>query len=132
MNADDVVTLSGLTRFFPLLNAGLICSLLALLVKFRLENRKLSITENSGLRQEFIEEMHALREEVKGLRSENGQLRDEVRQLHSVIDGMRRGALEGGISAQRVVLDALPAGSVSPAIKSAGERAQRASRRGRG
>jgi uncharacterized protein YlxW (UPF0749 family) len=126
---DQVITLTGLTRFFPLLNASLLCGLLALVVKYRLENRKLSITENTGLRSEFIEEMKELREEVKGLRSENGQLRDEVRQLHGIIDGMRRQAQGDALSAQRVVLDSLPAGSVPPVIADAARRADRARRR---
>lgn len=65
--------------------------------------RELDIGERSGLREEFIGEMAALREEVKGLREENSALRQEIRALHGIIDGMRRDQLQGAISTQSVV-----------------------------
>jgi uncharacterized protein YlxW (UPF0749 family) len=129
MSPETASLVNGLARFSSILNAGLICSLLALIVKYRLENRKLSITENTGLRSEFIAEMRELRDEVKGLRVENAQLREEVSQLHAVIDGMRRSSLGEAISEQRVIVDSLPDAKVSPTIKAAAVRAARAARR---
>lgn len=74
---------------------------------------ELEIAKNSGLREEFIEEMAALRAEVKGLREENEHLRREIRELHGVIDGMRRENLTAHLAGQRVVAESL---SRSPAI----------------
>lgn len=82
--------------------------LLGMILNHQRQNRKMSIQVNGEVRQEFIDEMKALREEVKGLRRENDSLREEVRSLHGVIDGMRRESLAGHLSAQRVVAEALP------------------------
>ncbi|NLS27924.1 hypothetical protein S2M10_29260 [Sphingomonas sp. S2M10] len=87
---------------------------------------KLQIEANSGLRREFIDEMHALRSEVKALREENGLLRREISELHRIIDGMRRENLSAQISGQRVIqrtlmdqLDALPgSGADAPPLAS--------------
>lgn len=70
--------------------------------------RELDIGENSGLRKEFIEEMAALREEVAGLRVENGELRREIRALHGIIDGMRRGQLQADLSEHSAMARQLP------------------------
>lgn len=96
---------------FGPLNTGLISIMITLLViamKNQIANRKMTIQVNGEVRSEFIEEMQALRLEVKGLRDENVNLRQEVRSLHSIIDGMRREGISGYISAQRVVADNLP------------------------
>lgn len=92
-------------------------------------NRKMTIQVNGEVRQEFIDEMAALRGEVKSSREESeglreeirtlrsevrkrddkiDQLRDEVRSLHGVIDGMRRENLGAHTSAQRVIAERLP------------------------
>lgn len=100
---------------FGPLNTGLISIMIALLgimMKNQITNRKMTIQVNGEVRSEFIEEMQALRTEVKGLRDENDSLRKEVRELHGVIDGMRREALQAGISTQRAVVESLPAGFV--------------------
>lgn len=96
---------------FGPLNTGLISIMILLLtiaMKNQIANRKMTIQVNGEVRSEFIEEMQALRTEVKGLRDENVNLRQEVRELHSVIDGMRREGLASQLSAQRVVADLIP------------------------
>ena len=91
---------------------------LGLLLRNNLANRKLTLEDNKGLRAEFIEEMRELRDEVKGLREENFGLRNEVkglrnegdmmrgeiRELHAVIDGMRRDNLTTTLAEQRVFI----------------------------
>lgn len=77
---------------------------------------ELEIGQNTGLRKEFIEEMQALREEVKGLRLENGELRHEIRELHQIIDGMRREQLQAGASEHAVLARHLP---LTPAMSRA-------------
>lgn len=62
---------------------------------------ELEITRDTGLRQEFIDEMRQLRDEVKSLRDENGELRKEIRELHGIIDGMRRENLTANLAVQR-------------------------------
>lgn len=107
---------------FGPLNTGLISIMITLLLfamKNQIANRKMTIQVNGEVRSEFIEEMQALRLEVKGLRDENVSLRGEVRELHGVIDGMRREALQAGISTQRAVAQSLPPGFVPPATQEA-------------
>lgn len=111
-------------QFSPLNTAltSIAIGLLGLLLRYQYVNRKLTVEVNGEVRKEFIEEMHALRDQIGGLRDdnetlrgevrtlrrENDSLRDEVRSLHGVIDGMRRENLTGHIAAQRVIADALP------------------------
>lgn len=82
----------------------------------RPQMRQMDLTEGGILREAIAAEMKGLREEITSLRDENNSLRAEVRQLHGIIDGMRREALTGQLSAQRVVADALPK---SPEMKRA-------------
>jgi hypothetical protein len=70
--------------------------------------RELDISEDAGIRAFMAEQMDGLRVEIKTLREENQSLRNEVRGLHGVIDGMRREALQAGISTQRAVVGSLP------------------------
>lgn len=83
---------------------------------------ELDIGERSGLREEFIAEMAALRDEVKGLREENSALRGEIRTLHGVIDGMRRENLQSALSTQRAVVGSLPPDFVPTKTREALER----------
>lgn len=87
----------------------------------RPEMAKLEIGENGAIRSEYIAEMAALRDEIKGLRDENKSLRDEVRELHGMLDGLRREQLAGALATQsavaRAVVDDMP-----PATKAALER----------
>lgn len=108
--AASKVAATNISPFGPL-NTGLISimlGVLALLLKNQMAHRKMTIQVNGEVRSEFIDEMQALRLEVKGLRDENVNLRQEVRELHSVIDGMRREGLSGQLSAQRVVAEMMP------------------------
>jgi regulator of replication initiation timing len=98
--------------------------------------KELEITEGESVRAFFMAQMDSLREEIAGLRVENTGLRDEVREmrgentmlrkevrdLHGTIDGMRREALQAGVSTQRAVVDALPPGFVPPATQEALDR----------
>lgn len=113
LNAVAVASKVAATNISPFgpLNTGLISimlGVLALLLKNQMAHRKMTIQVNGEVRSEFIDEMQALRLEVKGLRDENVNLRQEVRELHSVIDGMRREGLSGQLSAQRVVAEMMP------------------------
>jgi cell division protein FtsB len=115
---------------------GLVVPLVVVILGFIIRNRKLTIDYNSGLRSEFITEMHNLRDEIKGLRGENeglrtevktmrrenDLLRDEVRQLHGVIDGLRRQSLQTTISAQGDVLRTFPPSAVPAQTLKAMER----------
>lgn len=137
--AAKVATQAGVISPFGPLNTVLISLMITLLVfllKYQLANRKMTIQVNGEVRQEFINEMHALRDQVTGLRDdneglrveirtlrrENDQLRDEVRSLHGVIDGMRRDNLQSGLSTQRAVVDSLPRELVPPATRAALDR----------
>ncbi len=84
--------------------------------------KELQIGENAGIRAEFIEEMKELRGEIKGLRDENAALRSEVRNLHGIIDGMRRESLQVGLSTQRAVVSSLPPDMVPEKTREALER----------
>lgn len=141
----DPAIIAKLVQVFPALNATLLVSLIALFLKNRLESRKLTIGENAGLRKEFIEEMavlrgelHSARDELRSARDESGSLRDEVRnlraevrnrddqiialrgevrELHGVIDGLRRETQTGSIAAQRVIARGIT--DVSPEMQDA-------------
>ena len=84
--------------------------------------RELEMTEGDSLRAAFVAEMTALRAEIKDLRDENTALRSEIRGLHATIDGMRREAMQAGVSTQRAVVDALPPGFVPPRTQEALDR----------
>lgn len=115
----------------PFFNGTMIITVMGLCAKLiidnrktKIENRKLTIEENAGLRKEFLDEMHSMRDqlgglrddndklrgEVRSLRAENDNLRTEVRGLHAVIDGLRRETQGAAISAQRVVAANMPGG----------------------
>ena len=111
---------SNLVQAFPVLNGALLVGLIGLTTRTFIANRKLTISENTGLRAEFIGEMHELRSEVKDLRVENENLRKEVRELHGVIDGMRREALSAHLSQQAHVLREMP--DLPPGTRKALER----------
>jgi uncharacterized protein YlxW (UPF0749 family) len=100
-------SIAVLFKIFPALNAIALMGLITLAVRYRLASRKLKIEENSGLRREFIEEMGALRQEVRDLRGENEILRKEIRELHAILDGVRRENQTAQVSGQRVIADAL-------------------------
>lgn len=89
-----------------------IISFATYLIKQRPKMRELDIGEDSSIRTFLSSEISGLRTEIKDLRDENTALRAEIRELHGVIDGMRREALQGGLSAQRAVVQALPRGVV--------------------
>lgn len=88
-------------EYASLINGGFLVALVGMLLKNRLDNRKVTIEENKGLRTEFITEMHALRDDVKSLRGENDNLRKEVRELHFIIDGLRKQNLSTQIAILR-------------------------------
>lgn len=92
--------------------------LLGLLLRFHLANRKMTIAVNGEVRQEFIDEMKALRDEVRELRDENSALRREISELHGVIDGMRRDQLTGQLATQTVIARQM-GGMVPPATRAA-------------
>lgn len=114
------VTVNNLTPTFYALCVAIL-GLFGILARQWVPLRKLENENNAGLRKEFIDEMHALRtevtglrddnatlrNEVKGLRGENDLLRTELREMHNVIDGMRRENQSAQISGQRVIVDAL-------------------------
>lgn len=101
--AREGATLAG--QFSPLNTALLTVAIgiLSLLLRYQITNRKMTIAVNGEVRQEFIDEMKALRDEVRELRDENGALRREIGELHGVIDGMRREALTGNLATQRAM-----------------------------
>lgn len=82
--------------------------LIKLVINQRPKMKELEIGEDEGIRAFFATQIEGLRVEIKDLREENTALRNEVRTLHGVIDGMRREALQVGISTQRAVVDSLP------------------------
>lgn len=104
-------------QYAALINGGLIVAVVGMLLKNRLDNRKLTVEENKGLRAEFITEMHALRDDVKGLRIENDNLRKEVLELHYVIDGLRKQNLSTQIAMLRTADE-----RVTPEIQAAMDR----------
>jgi len=67
---------------FGPLNTTLISIMIGLIVallRIQLANRKMTIQVNGEVRQEFIDEMAALRSEVKASREENEKLRESAR-----------------------------------------------------
>lgn len=82
--------------------------LIKLVINQRPKMRELDIGEDENIRAFFAAQIEGLRGEIKDLREENTALRNEVRTLHGVIDGMRREALQAGISTQRAVVGSLP------------------------
>lgn len=101
-------------EYAALINGGFLVAVVGMLLKYRLDNRKVTVEDNKGLRAEFIAEMHALRDDVKALRTENDGLRKEVRDLHFVIDGMRKQNLATQMAMLRAGED-----RVSPEIEAA-------------
>ena len=106
---------------FSLLNTGLLTiaiGILGMLLHHSVTNRKMTIAVNGEVRQEFIDEMKALRDEVRDLRDENTALRREISELHGVIDGMRRDQLTGQLATQTVIARQM-GGMVPPATRAA-------------
>lgn len=119
--SDNLLGIPGLT-FGGVGNWAIVAVLLAAFIRAWPKLKELEIGKNAGLRREFIEEMQALREEVTGLRNENGMLRQEVRELHKVIDGMRRGNLASNIEIQREIIGDRPVSApLKRALKSLDE-----------
>lgn len=95
-------------------------------VDFLLETRKLKMLEKKEDRQGFgelievlTEQVKALTNQVSSLSAENGQLRNEVRSLHSILDGMRRSTLQESMSAQRAVVSAIGEDRLTPNLREA-------------
>jgi sensor histidine kinase regulating citrate/malate metabolism len=106
-----------------------VLTLLKILAAQRPKMKELEIGEDASIRAFMAAQMNELRDEIKGLRvetkdlrDENHELRREVKSLHGVIDGMRRDALQAGISTQRAVVESLPPGFVPAATKEALDR----------
>ena len=116
---NETVVVAEMLKAFPILNAGLIATLIGLVLKFQIDRRKLTIQENTGLRSEFIDEMQRLREEVHGLRLENSGLRTEVAELHAIITGMRREGIQAAASAQSQIIRNMPPEAVTDTLRSA-------------
>jgi predicted nuclease with TOPRIM domain len=133
-SATGVLTAAGVWSGVAVICVALIGAVVAY-IKVMPRLRELENANNAGLRKEFIEEMAALRGEVKSAREETNasrlesegmrdevralrtevrkrddkidQLRTEIRELHGVIDGMRRENMAAQISGQRVIVDTL-------------------------
>lgn len=118
--------LTIMTKLFPLINATALITLIGLILRHRIaarktdiEARKVGIEEDDFDRKGWRELIEELSKQVADLRAENGQLRDEVRQLHTIMEGMRRQNLQEGSSAARAVLAALPQENIPPATREA-------------
>lgn len=111
----DILGIPGLT-FGGVGNWAIFAAVVVAIVRIIPQMAKLKVEENAGLRREFIDEMRQLRDEVTQLRTENDILRKEVRELHGVIDGMRRENLTSHIVTQR---DALGDRELSPPMQRA-------------
>lgn len=123
MEADG---LTIMTKLFPLINATALITLIGLILRHRiatrktdLEARKVGIEEDDFDRKGWRELIEELSKQVADLRAENGQLRDEVRQLHTIMEGMRRQNLQEGSSAAKAVLASLPPENIPPATRAA-------------
>lgn len=103
--------------------AGLI-QLARVIAMQRPKMKELEITEAGAWQNVLVGEMQALRNEIKDLREENHGLRKEVRQLHGIIDGMRRENLQVGNSAARAVVESLPREIVPEKTREALDRIQ--------
>jgi len=89
---------------------------------YLIETAKIRAQTKKDDRQGYGGLIEALSKEVAALREENAALRGEVRQLHGLIDGIRRGDLQARTSAQVIELHALPAASIPPATAASLER----------
>lgn len=129
----SIEAMTGLEAVRPWLGTGGILGILILVARYGaplakqvseylIERQKLRMQEKKDDRQGFGDLIEELRKEVSGLRAENATLRQEVRSLHSMIDGMRRGTLQDNLSAQRAVVDNLPEEMVTPAVRASLER----------
>jgi predicted RNase H-like nuclease (RuvC/YqgF family) len=133
MSAVDSYAL--LVKSLPVLNAGALTALIAMVLRHRILSRKVAIDEESNRRKlqldeethdveswgklikTLTEQVERLSGQVTELQTENGLLRGEIRQLHNVIDGMRRSGLADALSNQVVVARALnPSPEVSAAL----------------
>lgn len=107
---------------------GLITLLIARLGKpvaeYLIETHKLRAQEKKDDRQGYGDLIKTLSTEVHELRAENTLMRKEIRELHGLIDGMRRGDMQARQSAQYVELSAAPAGTVPPATAAAIDRSR--------
>lgn len=123
MNDMAADAIGAAAQFSPL-NTSLLAvaiGMLGLLLRYQIAARKLRLEEEVGDRAGWREVIDALREQVTQLstqvtelQGENTALRKEIRELHGVIDGMRRDNLQKGNSAALAVANALPEGSVPP------------------
>lgn len=93
--------------------------LLKILAAQRPKMKEMEIDENAAIRAELREEMKALRDEARMLRDEVKVLRKENQELRGIIDGMRRDALTGTLSAQRTFVDSLPTETISEPMRRA-------------
>ncbi len=143
-SATGVITATGVWGMLITLASILIVAVVAY-IKVMPRLKELENTNNAGLRKEFIDEMAALRGEVRSSREESeglreevrtlrqevrrrddkiDQLRSEIRELHGVIDGMRRENMAAQIHGQRAVVEAMPDDLVPPATRAALKRIQ--------
>lgn len=74
---------------------------------YLIETHRLRAQEKKDDRQGYGELIEALTKEVHDLRSENAAMRKEIRELHGMLDGMRRENQAAQISGQRVIADTL-------------------------
>lgn len=118
--------LAIMTKLFPLINATALITLIGLILRHRVVNRKIDIEEGDFDRRgwkELIgtltEQVDRLSKQVADLQTENGQLRTEVRDLHGVLEGIRRQNLQEGSSAAAAVLAAIPPENIPPATRDA-------------
>jgi len=112
VNATALETLRGW------ISTGTLLTMLAFIARLWVTNRKLRMQEKVEDRQGFGSLIEALSKEVAALRDENNLLRREVRELHGLIDGMRRGDMQARASAQVLELrakgpDAIPPGTAA-------------------
>lgn len=123
MNATALETLRGWISTGTLLAMlGFIARLWVTNRKLGIENRKLGMQEKVEDRQGFGALIEALSREVASLREENTALRHEVRELHGLIDGMRRGDMQARASAQVLELRAKSPDTLPPATAAALDR----------
>lgn len=132
--------LTIMTKLFPLINATALITLIGLILRHRIANRKTDLEarkvgieedefDRKGWR-ELIEtltaqveranaQINSLTGQVTALQTENGQLRSEVRELHTLVEGARRQNLQEGSSAAAAVLAAIPPENIPPATRDA-------------
>lgn len=123
MEADG---LTIMTKLFPLINATALITLIGLILRHRVVNRKIDIEEGDFDRKgwkELIgtltEQVERLSKQVTDLQTENSQLRSEVRDLHGALEGIRRQNLQEGSSAANAILSAIPPENIPPATRDA-------------